>query len=450
MASETPRELALAALNGLARRPDPDLLHKVFRLNPHLEARDRAFVSHLVQGVLRWKLRLDHIIAQSANLPLKNIKPSVRNILRLALFQIFFLERVPESAAVNEAVNQARRKHSPRTAAFVNAVLRNSCRHKHEISLPDRKMTPIHFLSVFYSYPRWLIQMWIKEWGMAFTERLLEAGNRIPPVILRANTLKIERDDLIGFLAAEGVEGKALPYSPEGVRLAGFKGKIDGLPGFPEGFFQVQDEAAQITAHLLRPAPGENVLDMCAGLGGKTTHLAALMEDRGRVVALDNTVGRLIHLTENQRRLGIGNIFSLAADASRSPSSLFRIRFGKILIDAPCSGLGVLSRHPDGKWNRREKDIRRLALIQQRLIHEAASLVRKGGEILYVTCTLSRWENEDAVRHCLKKRPDLMRVDLRERVPSWGKELIDEHGFFRTFPHVHDMDGFFAALLKKR
>jgi 16S rRNA (cytosine967-C5)-methyltransferase len=452
MSIETPRDLALRVLNDLSRKPgfSANSLDKHFRSRPHLEERDRGFVSQLVQGSVRWRARLDWTVRQTSDFPLKKISPPVLNLLRLALYQILFLDRVPESAAVNEAVKQAKRRHPPYVVSFVNAVLRKACRDKNQIPFPDRGKSPVEYLSAFYSYPEWLVRKWIREWGIDFAEALLQAQNRIPALTVRSNALRIDRSGLIRRLEAEsGILGTPTPYSPQGVRLEDFRGRVDQDKAFQDGLFQVQDEAAQVTSILLSPVAGESVLDLCAGYGGKTTHLAELMGDRGKVIALDMNRTRLVSLATNAVRLGIKSASAVAADAAENLSSLFRVRFDRIVVDAPCSGLGVISRHPDGKWNKKEEDIPRLAQLQKAILNRGCSLLRRGGTLLYVTCTLSREENEEVVEACLAGNKDMVLVDLRGRAPLWAMDLIDDRGFLRTFPHLHGMDGFFGALMRK-
>jgi 16S rRNA (cytosine967-C5)-methyltransferase len=451
MTLKTPRDLALRVLNGLNRRStfSEDALNDLFQSHPALDGRERAFVSHLVQGVLRWRLRLDWMISRAADFPMGKITPGVLNILRLALFQVVFLDRVPESAAVNEAVKQAKRNHRRHVVSFVNGILRAICREKNDIPFPDRGRDPLLFLSVFHSYPEWLVRKWVDEWGLEFTEALLEGGNRLPRLTLRANSLKLDRENLIQKLQAEDVAAQPTPYSPEGVHLGPFRGRPDRLRAFREGLFQVQDEAAQMVSFLLAPKPGEAVLDVCAGFGGKTTHLAQQMKDQGSIVALDISLRRLIGLSSACRRLGIHCAFCVAADGLSALPSLFRSGFHRIMIDAPCSGLGVISRNPDAKWRKEKKDIQRMAQLQRDLLEGAVPLLLPGGRMLYVTCTLSHEENDGVVSGLLENCRDLALEDLREQAPQWALDLIDDQGFFRTFPHVHGMDGFFAACFTK-
>ena len=319
-----------------------------------MDERDKAFFNHLVHGVLRWRLRLDWIIEQTSNVPFEKILPTVLNILRLALYQVYFLDKVPQSAAVNEAVKQSK-THAPKhVVSFVNGILRRICREKDDIPFPDRWTDPIHYLSTFYAYPPWVVERWIEDWGMEFAEELLSAGNRIPGLTLRTNLLQIDRQRLVETLEKEGKKAYPTPYAPEGIRVEGLRGRPDELAPFKQGLFQIQDEAAQITSHLLAPQPGEGILDLCAGLGGKTTHLAELTEDKAHLLALDMSHQRLISLAGTCSRLRIQSIPSAVADASRSLSGLLRSGFDKILLDAPCSGWGVVSRHPDGKWSKRK------------------------------------------------------------------------------------------------
>ncbi|MFC1580867.1 16S rRNA (cytosine(967)-C(5))-methyltransferase RsmB [Thermodesulfobacteriota bacterium] len=447
-----PRDLALEVLNRLSRKPgfSKNTLDSHFQRNPRFDTRDRAFISHLVQGVLRWRSRLDWTVEQASDFPLHKITISNLNILRLAIYQILFMDRVPDSAAVNEAVNQAKTNNPRRAVSFVNGVLRNICRQKEALPLPDREKDLPRYLSVVHSYPPWLVKKWIGVWGVPFTEGLLVAGNRIPPLAIRTNTLKISRFQLIQRLAEEGTPGVPAPFAPEGIILEDFRGRVDTLASFRSGFFQVQDEAAQITSHFLAPSPEEAILDICAGHGGKSSHLAELMGDGGRILALDSSIRRLVSLSQNARRLGIKGILPVAADASISLSSVLRRKFDRILVDAPCSGLGVISRHPDIKWNREEKDIRRLALLQKRILGQAAPLLDSGGRMLYVTCTITEQENEGVVEELLRQQPGLSLMNLKEHVPAWGTDLIDDNGFFRTMPHIHQMDGFFAAMFTRK
>jgi len=451
MKPPTPRDLALAILM-TTERPDvsPDLqLDRRFRAHPHLSELDRAFTVHLVQGVMRWKLRLDWVIRQFVRFPFSKIQPGVLNILRMSLYQIMFMDRVPDSAAVDEAVRQAKSMFPGHVAGFVNGMLRQVCRTDRDRLGPRPGQDTVAYLSVLHSYPRWMVEKWVRELGMGAVGPLLEAGNRVPDLIVRANARKTDRDGLMACLKQEGIVATPTEFSPAGLRLDGLKGSAGKGGCFGRGLFQVQGEAAQICSYLLEPEAGETILDLCAGLGGKSSHLAELMEDRGRVISLDIHLGRLISMTDNFRRLGLGIIRPVAGDALGEATAPFKCRFDRVLVDAPCSGLGVLSKHPDGKWNRDEEDVKRLARLQKRLLLRAADLVAGGGRMLYVTCTISKEENEGVVEAFLEERRDVGLQDLSEVSPIWARPLIDARGFLRTYPHVHGIEGFFAALFVK-
>lgn len=451
MIPATPRDLALSALNRADRGSvfPQEFLEEAFREHPDWSRRDRAFTLHLVHGVLRWRLRLDWTIEQAAHFSFEKIEPLVLNVLRIALYQIFFLDRVPESAAVKEAVTQAKRTGRAHLASFVNGILRRICREKPQFRLPDRHEDPVRHLSVSHSYPAWIVEKWIRELGIAAAEDLLRAGNAIPDPVLRANSLKTGRPGLLSDLEREGLDAEPTRFSPDGIRVKAPGRPVTDLDSFRAGMFLVQGEAAQICSHILAPRPGELVLDVCAGIGGKTTHMAALMEDRGGIVALDISRARLISLCRSAGRLGISSVRAVAADASGPMDRMFRACFDRILLDGPCSGLGVLSRHPDGKWSKRPEDIGRLSDLQVRLIGSAVPLLAENGLLLYTTCTISKEENEDVAARALRLHPGIRLETLRGRIPGWGESLVDGSGCFRTFPHLHGMDGFYGALFRK-
>jgi len=445
------RTLALKSLDSSAGFPGraEQRLEFYFSQNPTLSDRDRALAVQLVQGVLRWQIRLDWIISQYVRFPFKKIDSSVLNILRLALFQILFLDRIPESAAVNEAAKQARKMGQNHVVKFVNGILRRICREKAHLPYPHPLKDKLLYASVYFSYPMWLVKKWMRELGPDAMLKLLKAGNEIPKLTIRTNTLKTNRLDLLNRLAEEGIEARALPFAPEGIELIHVRGSISRLRTFREGFFQVQGEAAQICAHLLSPGENDLIADMCAGLGGKSTHLAELMGDRGRVLALDTSLARLRGLQRNTERLGIRRIFPVAADVTR-PVFFLRGAVGKIMVDGPCSGLGVISKHPDTKLTKKEGDINRLAMIQKSIVTQSCGALDRLGEMLYVTCTISTEENEGVVESILKQNKEIALQDLRERIPPWGVDLVDDNGFFKTLPQIHGMDGFFAALFRKK
>lgn len=449
---DKPRELALRTLINLDNTGlyKGNYLEDIFKSNPGFDERDRAFISNLIQGVIRWKLRLDWIIGQFSKTPVKKIDSAILNILRLAVFQILFLDRVPESAAVDTAVEQAKaQKGHQHIVSFVNGVLRNICRNKNNITFPIKSKAPVKYLSSYYSFPLWLTERCLDELGLDITEALFSAQNSFPLLNIRVNRLKTDRDNLIKILADEGIDGIPAGYAPECIILTNFSGRIERLSAFKKGLFQVQDQAAQIVSYLLNPQPGEDILDVCAGLGGKSSHIYEFMERKGTVTALDTDKKRLVSLKDNAERLGISGIKTVVADASFPLSAVLKKSYDRVFIDAPCSGFGTIGRHPDIKWNRTETDIKRISRIQRKILENSAGVVKTGGFILYVVCTYTREENRTVIDNFLARSKEFSLINLKEKVPEWCSNLIDNEGFFRSYPHKHNMDGFFAALIKK-
>ncbi|MGD8369799.1 MAG: 16S rRNA (cytosine(967)-C(5))-methyltransferase RsmB, partial [Desulfobacterales bacterium] len=347
----TSRKLALEALNRLARieqRLDP-ILAELMAASPFSDPRDRALFHQLVLGVLRWRGRLDWIIEQVSARPLTRIDPSVLNALRIGLFQVVFLDRIPVSAAVDTAVELVKADSSPRAAGFVNAVLRKAAGRWRQIPLPDAKLSAARHLAVHESFPRWMVRRWISRFGFAEAERLCAATNQIPPTTVRTNTLKTSRSRLHDALAQAVEDIRETAHAPDGLCFSHPSTPIDALPMFEAGGFQVQDEAAQLVSLLLDPAPGQRVLDACAGLGGKTGHIAQLMGNRGLLVAADKDASKLETLDREMGRLGVTIVAPKTADLE-APLQAGADRFDRVLLDAPCSGLGVIRRNPDAKW----------------------------------------------------------------------------------------------------
>ncbi len=452
MASPSSRDLALTALNRFERESIPPryFLEDAFVKYPDISERDRALAVHLTNGVLRWRLQLDWVIEQHLRFPFRKVEPTVLNIIRIALYQILFMDRIPYAAAVNEAVKQAKKIKRPHLVRFVNGLLRQIIRKKDSTPFPDQETDPVRYYSVSYSYPPWLVRKWIAELGEAPASDLMEASNQIPDLVIRTNTLKISRDSLTDCLKREGVVGVPTPYSPVGIRIKEIKGPITKLAAFKAGLFQVQGEAAQVCTMLLGPLKGKRVLDVCAGVGGKTTLLAELVGPRGGVIGLDIRRVSLVRLAEAARRLGTSWIYPILYDATRSMGGLFKNRFQYILVDSPCSGLGTISKRPDIKWTKTEEQIQQLSRDQAQILSRASELLCEGGKLLYVTCTISRQENEEVIEGFLASHQWMQLVDLRAVAPQWVRELIDDDGFFRSYPHVHHMDGFFAAMLTKK
>jgi len=411
-----------------------------------LSGPDRGLFAELVFGVLRRQGTLDHVLTGLLTQPLLRLEPQVLILLRLGLYQLMYLDRIPESAAVNESVNLAKQT-LPRASGLVNAVLRNYLRHKDTVAYPDPVAAPAASIAARHSHPAWLVKLWFSQIGEADTELLAEASSRQPPLTLRANSLLISRDDLLERFAANGISASACRFSPFGLLVEG-RHHIPGLPGFRAGLFAVQDEASQMAGILLDPQPGERVLDTCAAPGGKATHLAQLMDNRGELLAMDVSGSKLPLIQEAAQRLGITCMRTRMADLLQS-GALPADAFDRVLLDAPCSGLGVIRRNPEAKWRLTPEDVTRLAATQKTMLKNAIRMLKPGGVLLYSTCSTTQEENEDVVRDFLSRHPHCVLENLNGIFPDY-RELFTEEGMFRAWPHRHGMDGFFAARIRKK
>jgi len=429
----------------------PDqLLRDYWAKHPQSRAADRHLSYQLVFGVLRWLKRLDWVIGQVSSRPLEKISPRPLYLLRLGAFQILHLSRIPLSAAVHESVQLAKEGREPWAAGFVNAVLRALIRHQDRLIFPGEE-DPLSYLTVRYSFPSWLVQRWIDLWGRKEAENLCRFLNEIPPVTLRVNTLKTGRDALMKILKEEAARPLPTPYAPAGIRVEDPEGPLWDCRAFQDGLFQIQDEASQLISLILDPKPGETVLDLCAGAGGKSSHMAELMKDQGRVVAVDLHPQKLEALQENTRRLGIKIVEPLRGDGLEGHLfSRTAPPFDRILIDAPCTGWGVINRNPDLKWRLRPEDGPRLAERQNKFLQNAAAWLKSGGVMVYATCTLNPEENQEVLRRFLETHPHFEVEGVSPFLPQTAEGLTDGHGCFQTWPPRHRLDGFFAARLRKK
>lgn len=409
-----------------------------------LRGPDRGLLTELVYGVLRRAATLDYLVDLFCATRAAKLERSVLILLRLGLYQIFFLDRIPVSAAVNETVTLAREK-APRATGLVNAVLRRSDRERSSVVWPDRERDPAGYLALRHSHPRWIVEEWIAQLGFEEAEALADVMATPPPLTLRVNTLRTSREKYLELLKEAGTEAEPSRHSPHGIRILS-RTAVPALPGFGEGFAIVQDESSQLASLLLDPRAGERVLDACASPGGKATHLAQIMTDRGEVIAWDVSEKKLTLIADNAHRLGIGIIRPSVADARAPHQDL--TPFDRILVDAPCSALGVLRRTPEGKWWKTPDDVARLAQSQRRILAGAASLLKPGGTLLYSTCSTTTAENEAIVEDFLSHHTGFMLEDLNHLFPGLSG-FITDRGMFRSWPHRHGMDGFFAARLRR-
>ena len=396
--------------------------------------RDARFARQLVLGVVRWQKRLDWIIATCCTRPVAQLSPWARHILRLGVYQLFWLDRVPQSAAVHTSVELAKHLTHRGIASLVNAVLRNLLRQRAPVCYPDPRQTPTRYLAVYHSHPEWLVERWVGRWGREIVERVLVANNQPAELNIYLNRLRPSRT-----LAAE------LDLAPVGSR-PGFYRATNGAAlfasrAYQQGQFQVQDPNAGLAVALLDPQPGDRLLDLCSAPGGKAVQAAIAMADRGWVVATDISLPRLKRVRENARRLRLHAIRPVARDGTTPGCGVF----DRVLADVPCSATGVLGRRPDARWHRKPTELATLTARQQVLIQRAYEHLRPGGVLVYSTCSLEEEENEAIVERFLHQTPTarLERADAHfPAQPYAGRYVL-------TIPGQHAGDGSFAARIRK-
>ena len=409
-----------------------------------IDRRDAGLCTELCYGVYRRLLALDAAIAAHLDRPLGKLESVVLAALRLGAYQLLYLDRVPERAAVAATVELVKRQR-PRAAGFVNAVLRALSRDR-AVPLPDATKDPVGHLAVRESHPRWLVERYLRQLGAAETEALLIAQNRAPPVQVRVNARRGTRDEVLAQLASEGVTAAPTPHSPVGLTLAD-PGALEKLPSFVQGRWQVQDEAAQLVGLLARPEGAAALLDACAAPGGKTCHLLERMDAGAKLLATDLHANKLDKIRGEARRLGLEGALELRAHDATTPLA-GKPRFGRVLVDAPCAGLGTLRRHPELRYRRKPEDIPRLAELQASILRNAAAQVAPGGLLTYAVCSTTEEEGAAQVARFLAEVPGFARVP-GDDLPASVRSLLGAQGELATWPHRQEMDGFWAATLRR-
>jgi 16S rRNA (cytosine967-C5)-methyltransferase len=409
---------------------------------------ERSLLTELAYGVIQHLHTLDWVISLYSTRSLEKLTPWIRNILRMGTYQLLYLERIPEAAAVDEAVKLAHRYGHKGVAGLVNAVLRKISRSKDNLPWPSREQEPALYLSLRYAYPLWMVQRWIKNLGAEAAEAHCSAGNRRPPLTIRTNTLRLSREELQRVLQAEGTGSRECRYAPEGLYLKLAHSLVE-LKSFQQGLFQVQGESSMLAAPLLNPQPGELVLDLCSAPGGKTIHLAALMKNQGRIIAADLYPHRLKLVQAAAERQGIQIIQTENIDGRSLPSE-WQGTFQRVLLDVPCSGLGVIRRKGDLKWRRRPEDIASLSQLQMQLLRSAFQALCSGGVLLYSACTTEPEETTEVINKFLAQERLAQPVMLSPFLPQ---ELHAEEkiaGQIFLWPAQHNLDGFFLARIRKK
>ncbi len=419
-----------------------DLPHALARARTGLgDERDRALAGEIATGTLRWQGAFDRVIQEFSGRPLNRLDREVVIILRLTIFQLLHLDRVPASAAVNDAVSLTRKAGKKSAAPLVNAVLRRASRERNRLPLP-KEDAGLDYLSTTLSHPEWLMQRWANRYGFDAAKAWALFNNAPAPLTLRANRLKTSVESLAAALASEGVEVVPGKYAPDALVVS--RGNPLLTPLAREGLFVVQDEASQLVALMAGARPGEHILDACAAPGGKTTAMAASMEGSGLVVATDLRGKRVDLLAATVRASGATNVRVVRADAS-APLP-FRRQFDAVLLDVPCSGLGTVRRDPDLKWRRQETDLAAMAAGQLQMLRVVASAVKPGGRLIYATCSSEEEENEGVVDAFIAE--SRFKLIAATALPPTVMPLLDARGRLRTYPFRDNLEAFFAAVLQ--
>jgi 16S rRNA (cytosine967-C5)-methyltransferase len=461
------RVAALSVLLACHNRDEPvdELLEQACKARV-TDPRDRALAMELVYGVLRRQETIDWQLAPLLKKPLARLSVILQMLLRLGAYQLLYLDRIPQSAAVHDTVTLTKtysKKLGRDWSGFVNAVLRNLIRLPEPLR-PNLETDPALALSINHAVPLWLCRRWIERMGFQRAEAACQATGSIPPVTLRVNRMHVTREACLDRFQQQGIQARPTAVSPVGIVLE--KGQlVTALPGFQEGDFYIEDEAAQLVPPLLNPQPGELVLDACAAPGGKATHLAELMENRGSILAMDRQKDRLKLLQDNCRRLGLTIVTAVVGDARMplEPLRSFSADKGRtgtsemsspqlvdrILLDAPCSGLGVLRRHPEAKWRKHTEMFLRHQQLQQEILEGVASVLRPGGVLVYSTCSTEPEETEDVVAQFCRAHPEWVRESVVPWLPGTALPFVTAHGALSTMGNDCGMDGFYAARLRK-
>jgi len=437
-----PRGLAVKILNRVERTDAyfDKLLDTELR-STELSDPDKGLLAELVHGVMRWQGRLDWVLNGFTHGNFTKSDVNIKNGMRVGLYQILFLTQVPHYAAVNEAVEFVRRIRGEKTGNMVNAVLRNIIRTIDGIHYPNRDNDPLQYLAVYHSHPIWMVRRWAARFSGEELERILIANNEIPGLTLRVNKLKITPPEFLKNLDGHGVPYMGSELIDYFVKVRSL-GPIAKLNIFQEGYFSIQDESAALPVILLDPSPGERILDLCAAPGGKTTYIAELTGNVGEVVAVDKYNNKLQLIRRGCDRLGITNITFETADARKLETA----PADRILVDAPCSGLGTLRKKPDIKWKREIGDIEQLAHLQASILDNAAKLLKPGGVLVYSTCTTEPEENQEQVASFLRRHDGFSVEDAGGYV---NRAVVSPEGYIETWPHRHHIDGSFAVRLRK-
>ncbi len=407
--------------------------------NDHLDERDKAFASNLIYGTLDRLILIDYNLSLYLNQPVRKLKPELHTVLRMGVYQLLFMDKVPTRAAVNESVNLAKVNKSQFAASLVNAVLRRVA--DNGLKLPEGSETDPNYLAIKYSCPEWLLSLWIDAYGLDNAIELAQKALEAPPLVVKVNTVKTNADDLVWKLAEEGVIAERVEGFGDALILKN-SGSVEDLLAYKEGLFHAQDLASQMCCKALEPQIGDTVFDLCSAPGGKAFTIAEAMQNRGCVRAFDIYQSRVDLIKSGAERLGLTNVYTYLSDAS-----IYNENYGmadKVLCDVPCSGLGIIRRKPEIRFKSRV-DIDNLPDLQYRILCNAIKYLKDGGRLVYSTCTLNPKENSDVCDRFLAEHPEFSAVKVFEDLPRYG----DGEKYLTLMPHLHSTDGFFIAVFVK-
>lgn len=415
-----------------------------------LSGTDAGLATELVYGTISRLNTIDYFLEQFVAKGLAKLQPWVRSLLRLSFYQIYYLDRIPPHAAVNEAVNIAKRRGHQGISGMVNGVLRNVLRRKEELVLPA-DLTPVKRIALAHSHPEWLVSRWVKQFGEETAEAICRANNEPPAVSVRVNLSRVTKEELLRQMKEQGLDAVPSELSPDGI-IVRSGGNMALTSWYKEGLLSVQDESSMLVGRAVLPEPGMTVLDACAAPGGKTCHMAELMDGRGEVIANDIHPHKAKLIEDQAERLGLGAVVrTVSGDAAKLAERFAPESFDRLLLDAPCSGLGVIRRKPDLKWAKRPEDIEDISRLQRELLDAVSGLLKPDGVLVYSTCTIEKAENSDVVRDFLDRHPEFQ---LADEQAGAGLQLTAadarEPMGLQLLPQDAHSDGFYICRLIKR
>ena len=412
----------------------------------YLPKHDRAFISRVTEGTLENLIQIDYVIECFSKVPIYNMKPLIRNLLRMSVYQLKYMDNIPDSAVVNEAVRLAQKRGFYNLKGFVNGVLRAAAREMDSITYPSADVNPIEYLSVRYSMPQWILKKWMDQFSFEEVEKVCASFQEDEPVTVRLRTDRVSKEQIIESLESEGVTCRQHPYLDYALKLSGFN-YLQALTAFRNGWIYVQDVSSMLVAEVAAPNWGDYCIDVCAAPGGKSTHISDKLKGSGYVEARDKSEDKVMMMQENIERLGIINMVAALKDATVFDQNSFH-KADIVLCDVPCSGLGVIGRKQDIRYRMNPTRQEELVRIQRRILSVAQNYVKPGGVLIYSTCTIGADENQMNLKYFLENFP--FRLDsIDPYIPEQLRCRTSEGGYIQLLPGVHETDGFFIARLKR-